>query len=556
MNLGNIKNIFGRDPVQGPQPKPAAKPAADKKVNAPAAKAVEVANVSLGNDVRPSKALRAWTFTKANSPRIAYGAAIIAAVAMVALSGGFASPLAIAGYALGGAAILGAGIYETSRKRKIDKLAKEFHKAIIAFDRAETDNQVASARVRLQNAHGKLLTFVKNNAGSVEDLRTISKRIASANRNKNYRIANNEIFGEINPKGRVTSEPDASTFDALVDAVIIARVEDGAQRVYRNAIKSKAKEIASLLKGNIGEAKKARFKLYEVAREIHGNNTYKLAGRKFNDVMRDLAGAIQESLGGEKAIKKDLAKLEDLMKNNVKFYNEIASKKSEISKDFYKEYKKLDAEIKALKREESKLIKELAVLGKENTSLVNIINKDQKTLERLEEVSKQLVENKNKQDELNSKKEQLAISKKAKEEELKVRVAKLAEDLAININAKRQLLSQILGEKNQRAPLAMPNIPDWKDKGKFYGKRAVAVGVAGVGLYYGRIPAAVAFKAARPWAGALRRVVSGRAMPYVAPVGGAALRYASRAGSVASSAITEIGGYFRSFANEVVSVRG
>lgn len=475
--------IWRKAPAVNGQDQAPMQPVAQTNVAIPAAQAT-IAQVKV-----PSKATKAWSITKENLPRVAYSVALVAAIALLGfgISAGAASSLAIAGYSLAGAALLGAGIYEYKKATNLDTHAKELFNAVKEFDDLNPlSNKYATAQERFVKAKATIENdLVRLNPS---DKNAFVRRIALAAKDNNFRI--NTDDGRY---GIVLENTRGATFEEFVSSIVDAQVEQ-VKVSYDEKINGLSETFAKEFKNkDIHLSRKIRHLINEAAYKVAGEKEFRMLGKALPDVSQDLLDAIKDKLGG-KYIKNEMKKLESLMKDRYGFWSVIDSFRKTKTVEFNKRYDAKNLEIKNLEKQLKALDDAEKGMEKEKISLRAIVRKTNNSPEKIQDAETRITE-------LDARRKELVEQKDAvrheidsiKQEQAEVESV-LGYEYLIDLNARRRELARLVGigqddQENDLVDLEMPAHPTYGDKVKHWAPRVVigtaAAAALSAGAYYG-----------------------------------------------------------------------
>jgi hypothetical protein len=433
--------------------------------------AIPAAQAAIAQVEEPSKLAKSWNWTKDNFPRIAYSVAIIAAIAL--LGAGFVT----AGSILGGISALGAGIYEYKKSKNIDEHAKELRDAIAGFDRLDPkSNEFLTAQERYINAKQQLENDLI--ALSPADKDAFIKRIASANSDPNFRIYTND-----GRYGVIVDKAEGATFEEVVKGIVDAQV-DHVQVSYDQELNSYAETFSKALKNDVMASTTLRKLIDEASYKMAGKKEFKLLGKGFAEVSKDLLETIKGKVG-EKNLNKEISKLETLMANRYGFWSDVENVRKKVKKDYNNKYNEKAVLIADLEKQLKVIADAEAGLAKEQIYKLDYIKKRNGAPEEMAKAEERIAQIEEQRADLNAKKEAIKLEidqLKQKQEEIE---KNLGHEYAINLNAKRKELFRLLGKADPE-DLAQPELPTTGDKVKYWSPR-VAVGLAAVGVagYFG-----------------------------------------------------------------------
>ncbi len=432
-----------------------------------------------------SKATQAWNWTKEQLPRIAYTTAILSAAVLigVGLYLGASLPLMISAYAIGGSALLGAGIYEYKKAKNIDNHAKELYKAVKEFDDLNpSSNRYVTALERYIKAKQTIQNdLIRLNPA---DRKAFIRRIASAAKDDpNFRINTNDgRYGVVLEKLKKGASPKGATFEQFVKSIVDIQA-DQVQVAYDKELKSYAETFADTLKNDVMMSRKIRHHVNEAAYKMASKKEYRMLGKGLSDIANDLLGKIKDQLG-ERYVKREMNKLEGLMVDRYGFWSAVEGFRKTVRKDFDKKFEAKNKLIKDLENQLKNLDDVEAGLAKEKVSLLAIARKTDNTPERIQTAEARIAELDAKREEIKAQRD--AIGQEI--EQLKLEQAqiegKLGYEYLIDLNARRRELARLLGKEDVK-DFELPGHPTFGDKLKYWTPRA-AVGAAVVaGAYYG-----------------------------------------------------------------------
>jgi hypothetical protein len=437
----------------------------------------------------PSKLSNAWNFTIKNLPRMAYSIAIEASVVLSVLGItllGAISPVAIAGYAIGGIALLGAGIYEYRKAKAADlglsEHAKALFNAVRKFDNLpSTSNTYVTARKAFLVAKEEVeKDLVRLNPSDKEAfVREVASAIAPGISRK-YRINTSDARYD----GIVIEGKEGATFEQFVRAIVDRQIES-VKTSYDAELTSYAQTIVAYLR-KPALIPTLKHNMNEVAYTIAGKREYRMLGKGLKEVSKDLTDRVRD-ISDTRYTRSRLEKLNSLGSDRYGFWSGVRDVIENIKSKYRKEYESRRRQIEELEQRFRDLDDALNGLSKEMMSVLDFSKKEE-YYKRAKNCRNDLVPKLEAgQEEIKAKKAAVLndIEKLRKEQATK-EVEVGSEQLEI-INAERGLLAEFLGIEIK--DLNLPAHPTFGDKAKHWAPRVVlgTAAIAGLsaGAYYG-----------------------------------------------------------------------